>query len=436
MAWPDQEAVETFMRITGASESLALRKLEEYRGDINAAVNAHFSEGYSFNRYVAPTIPEQNNTNANGGSQGGQYGLSPLLNAARSFSPSSLLDPNYRRHLFDQMRRYPSFGPPSSSSHPQPGGMGSVPSGFNSLLAQPSHQAWRGTFEGENHSSSFSNQKTERDTEDEMLRAAIEASKQDSDAELLQRQLQREDDDLAHAVSLSLRIAEQEKAVRELMPENKDEASSIGRGEPSNSGPKESKGGTTTHHQPDQDPFYPNESLKWGGINSKELSEAVLLESAIFGGVSEDFSENSVPASHLQNDKIQGTSKGTDLQPVPCFSIPSSSTEQSQQQQKDTGRNLAVQEAPFPPEPEIDNKDSVTLLLRMPDGRCHQRRFLYSDRLQLLFNFIADKLAMQPGTYKVVRPYPRCAFGVEDGSMMLRDLGLTGKHEALYVEII
>ena len=29
---------------------------------------------------------------------------------------------------------------------------------------------------------------------------------QDSDAELLQRQLQREDDDLAHAVSLSLRV--------------------------------------------------------------------------------------------------------------------------------------------------------------------------------------------------------------------------------------
>lgn len=80
--------------------------------------------------------------------------------------------------------------------------------------------------------------------------------------------------------------------------------------------------------------YFVSLSLKWGGINSKELSEAVLLESAIFGGVSEDFSENSVPASHLQNDKIQGTSKGTDLQSVPCFSIPSSSTEQSQQQQK------------------------------------------------------------------------------------------------------
>ncbi|KAG7018973.1 hypothetical protein SDJN02_20850, partial [Cucurbita argyrosperma subsp. argyrosperma] len=29
------------------------------------------------------------------------------------------------------------------------------------------------------------------------------------------------------------------------------------------------------------------------------------------------------------------------------------------------------------------------------------------------------------------RPYRRCTFGVEDGSMMLRDLGLTGKQEAL-----
>lgn len=33
-------------------------------------------------------------------------------------------------------------------------------------------------------------------------------------------------------------MAEQEKAVRELMVENKDEATSIGRREPSNSGPK------------------------------------------------------------------------------------------------------------------------------------------------------------------------------------------------------
>lgn len=73
-------------------------------------------------------------------------------------------------------------------------------------------------------------------------------------------------------------------------------------------------------------------NLKWVGITSKDLSESVLLEAALFGGVSENLSENSRPASHLQNDKIQGTRKGGDLQPVPCSSIASSSTQQSHQQ--------------------------------------------------------------------------------------------------------
>ncbi|KGN56549.1 plant UBX domain-containing protein 9 [Cucumis sativus] len=434
MVRPDQEAIETFMRITGASESLALRKLEEYRGNVNAAVNSHFSEGYNFNQYVAPTYPENNFTDASGGSQGGQYGFWPLLRAARSFRPSNLLDPNYRRNLFDQMRGYPSPGLPSSNSHSQPGGMERIPSEFNSFPAQPSHQAWRTNFEDENPTSSSRNQTRESDTEDEMLRAAIEASKQDSDLQLLQRQLQQEEEDLAHAVSLSLRMAEQEKAGRELMVENKDEATSIGRREPSNSGPKDCEGSTSTHHQHEQGASYPKQ---WDGITSNELSESVLLEAAFFRGVSDNFSEkNSLPASHLQNDKIQGKSKGSDMQPVPCCSIPSSSTQPPRQQQKETVRSLAAQEAQFPPEPEINDKNSVTLLLRLPDGHRHERRFLKSDKLQLLFNFIDDKLAMKPGTYKVARPYPRCTFGVEDGSMMLRDLGLTGKQEALFVELI
>ena len=76
-------------------------------------------------------------------------------------------------------------------------------------------------------------------------------------------------------------------------------------------------------------------NLKWDGITSNELSESVLLEAAFFRGVSDNFSEkNSLPASHLQNDKIQGKSKGSDMQPVPCCSIPSSSTQPPRQQQK------------------------------------------------------------------------------------------------------
>ncbi|KAG6582589.1 hypothetical protein SDJN03_22591, partial [Cucurbita argyrosperma subsp. sororia] len=66
------------------------------------------------------------------------------------------------------------------------------------------------------------------------------------------------------------------------------------------------------------------------------------------------------------------------------------------------------------------------LLSRQAIGRgrdgefgCHHLNFVLVCR----FNFQA-------------RPYRRCTFGVEDGSMMLRDLGLTGKQEALFVELI
>uniref|UniRef100_A0A453RQI8 Uncharacterized protein n=4 Tax=Triticinae TaxID=1648030 RepID=A0A453RQI8_AEGTS len=45
MAQPSQEAIETFISITGADEAVAARKLEEHSGDLNEAVNAYFNEG-------------------------------------------------------------------------------------------------------------------------------------------------------------------------------------------------------------------------------------------------------------------------------------------------------------------------------------------------------------------------------------------------------
>ncbi|TKY63851.1 Plant UBX domain-containing protein 13 [Spatholobus suberectus] len=43
MATPD--AVAAFMRITGAPQFVAVQKLEEYGGNLNEAINAHFLEG-------------------------------------------------------------------------------------------------------------------------------------------------------------------------------------------------------------------------------------------------------------------------------------------------------------------------------------------------------------------------------------------------------
>lgn len=50
---------------------------------------------------------------------------------------------------------------------------------------------------------------------------------------------------------------------------------------------------------------------------------------------------------------------------------------------------LAAKEASLPKEPAIGDENAVTLLVRMPDGSRHGRRFLKSDKLQVkIINYI------------------------------------------------
>ncbi|RWR80543.1 plant UBX domain-containing protein 8-like protein [Cinnamomum micranthum f. kanehirae] len=107
-------------------------------------------------------------------------------------------------------------------------------------------------------------------------------------------------------------------------------------------------------------------------------------------------------------------------------------------------RLLATKQASLPQEPALDDENAVTLLVRMPDGSRHGRRFLKSDRLQLnltaflfqsLFDFIDIHRGVKPGTYKLVRPYPRRAFGDGESELSLSELGLTSKQEALFLEL-
>ncbi|XWS38414.1 hypothetical protein CRYUN_Cryun19dG0129200 [Craigia yunnanensis] len=72
----------------------------------------------------------------------------------------------------------------------------------------------------------------------------------------------------------------------------------------------------------------------------------------------------------------------------------------------------------------------------MPDGSRRGRRFLKSDRLQSLYDFIDFGRAVKPGTYRLVRPYPRRAFSDGESSLTLNELGLTDKQEALFLELI
>ncbi|KAL0292912.1 UNVERIFIED_CONTAM: Plant UBX domain-containing protein 8, partial [Sesamum radiatum] len=103
---------------------------------------------------------------------------------------------------------------------------------------------------------------------------------------------------------------------------------------------------------------------------------------------------------------------------------------------QETERQLAAKEASLPQEPTSDDENAVTLLVRMPDGSRRGRRFLKSDKLQCLFDFIDVGRAVKPGSYRLVRPYPRHAFSDGESTSTLHELGLSSKQEALYLELI
>ncbi|XP_061961686.1 plant UBX domain-containing protein 9 isoform X3 [Populus nigra] len=465
MVRPTQDAIETFMRITGASDSLAVRKLEEYGGNLDQAVNAHFIELEANARnQLSAASPQNNFADTRNQMQSGQRGILPFVSAARSFRPSLLLDPNYRRNLYSQIgasvfptSRGPQFSPNGEINndhgqlyHSGPGhGVGGV-SGTSSTHGSQIHG--RSTRDAESHHYGD-------DVEEEMIQLAIEASTQE-------RQLHEEDDEFARALELSLKTAEQEKAMRDQTLEDRKLQGVHGssrRAEKTNHKSKPESSTLKAGAKRGQ------EQQLWGCISSKEFDEAMQLEEALFGEIPEE----TLSRRPLRQQGVPDKSKGLNQQlPLPS---PSHVAQQLLNQQNDEylaslwadgekdvdvlkgaetscskegesqnkmlegeefERLLAAKEASLKQEPAPDDKNAVTLLVRMPDGNRHGRRFLKSDKLQLLFDFIDVGRAVKPGTYRVVRPYPRRAFSVSDISLSLNELGLTNKQEALFLELI
>ncbi|KAI5564445.1 hypothetical protein BDE02_14G060500 [Populus trichocarpa] len=291
-----------------------------------------------------------------------------------------------------------------------------------------------------------------------MIQMAIEASTQEG-------QLHVEDDEFARALELSLKTAEQEKAMRDQTLEDRKLQGVHG---------SSRRAEKTNHSKPESSTLkagakHGQEQQLWGCISSKEFDEAMQLEEALFGEIPEE----TLSRRPLRQQGVPDKSKGLNQQlPLPS---PSHVAQQLLNQQNDEylaslladgekdvdvlkgaetscskegesqnkmlqgeefERLLAAKEASLKQEPAPDDKNAVNLLVRMPDGNRHGRRFLKSDKLQLLFDFIDVGRAVKPGTYRVVRPYPRHAFSVSDISLSLNELGLTNKQEALFLELI
>ncbi|KAJ7519539.1 hypothetical protein O6H91_20G043400 [Diphasiastrum complanatum] len=238
---------------------------------------------------------------------------------------------------------------------------------------------------------------------------------------------------------------------------------------------------------------------EWGGISSEEHDEAVMLEAALFGGLPESALLGIPYQSHRGHD-AEFESSGDDLPPTEAFNsrrpypqqpspsvvaqrllreqqddeylaslaadrekdmkamleaearraeeeaaAAAASAEEKLRRQEELNQRNAIEElarelsakkARLPPEPAADDENSVTLLVRLPDGSRRGRRFQKSDKLQCLFDFIDVSGGVNPGTYRLVRQYPRRAFHEDELSSSFSSLGLTNKQEALFLEII
>ncbi|PKI48839.1 hypothetical protein CRG98_030777 [Punica granatum] len=342
---PTRQALETYMSITGASESLALLKLQEHGGDLTKAVNAHFTEGFpDIENPPSAVNPHYNSTGMNSQAHTGQRGILPFLSAVRSFKPSSLLDPNYRRNFLNQI------GVSASRNSLQVG----YP--INNTGDNSHQSASRPPLHPDYGAEMYNSSSYESYAEQQMIQAAIEASKQET--------------------------AEQEITNREA----KDRGEELG-GLAATSSAEEMKEG----------------SSKPGSSSHRD------------------------EAGHAEGPAGQKSCEDTQLCRHGHHTIPSD--EQSR-------TRLVTKAVSLPQEPLSDDVNAINLVVRMPDSSRHGRRFLKSDKLQSLFDFVDLCGWAEPGSYRLVAPYPRRAFVAGDCSSSLSALGLTSKQEALFLELI
>ncbi|RCV32160.1 hypothetical protein SETIT_6G235700v2 [Setaria italica] len=589
MARPPQEAIDTFVSITGADEAAAVRALEEHGNDLNGAVNAYFNEGDR-----STTRINQNPVPASVDDMELDEPLDPMFNRPlfpRTLgNPFELLGPG-----FADITAADIFGRGPQVTHPRE--VRQVPIEVKDTNTQTSSSGQgpviedvtgRESFYGpEVHGTVIVDEDDEdlpstpsahdpnipsstshpnhfmpsapppvnvsdynNDIEEEMIRAAIEASKREAEGmtndlnsgETENTSCGRGDDELARAVSLSLETAERERALRQEGMHVTDPSPDLSDKEDTEgtSGMNERQGLTTgkvgtseqtvdgenfqediedDDEQPlvrqrsrrvrgrttdpvevvqmaDSPPLSPQPhniqndhqhnggfpSEEWGGISSEEHDEAVMLEAAMFGGIPEGapypFSfptrgrsthyprvarppspaltaqrllreqqdDEYLAALQADREKELKAVEEAELRRAEEAAAREAALERQkkeeeeklkkQREEEELESELAAKQASLPKEPLQNDEGAVTVVVRMPDGSRRGRRFLKSDKLQYLFDFIDISRTFKPGTYRLVRSYPRRAFTDGESQMSLSDLGLTSKQEALFLEKI
>ncbi|CAM0952547.1 unnamed protein product [Alopecurus aequalis] len=555
MAWPQQEGIDTFVGITGADEAVAVRKLEEHAGDLNQAVNSYFNDGAGTANVINQSIGPVNRDDMElDGPLDNAFQRSLYPEALHN--PFALMDPNFQQRFFDRVGSAGTTSHDAQGSHPREA---TVEVKDSNIQAGPSAQASvveNTTGHGSSYGPEFretiiidddddelpygiSSQHvnipssvsqpnaplpsapplvhvTDNDIEEEMIRAAIEASKRE--AEELANTAEQErtqhlgginlgdhssDENMETAggtvgrqelvtgnAGTSIQLTDEESSQEEY--EDVEEEPLVRRRSrripsggtastqpvlPGDSPPSSSQPQNNDHQYNRTD--FPSE---WGGISSEEHDEAVMLEAAMFGGIPEAPTYPlSIPShgssSHypqvvhspppelteqrllreqqddeylasLQADqeKEMRTLQEAELRQLEETAAREAALEKQKQEEEEKRKkqlekeelesSLATKQASLPSEPPSNAEGVITLVVRMPDGSRQGRRFLKSDKFQSLFDFLDVGRTCRPGTYRLVRTYPRRAFTTADGDQSFSELGLTSKQEALFMEQI
>ncbi|KAL8150453.1 hypothetical protein V2J09_020261 [Rumex salicifolius] len=421
MASPNRESIDTFVSITGSSEEVAVQRLEEHNGDLQRAINAHFSEG-----------------------------TRNLVQAASVSSTDMEID--QPAEIVDVTDSVQAQGP---EIHGNIINDDDDADSLSGRVIRPSEPTL--SVPGDRN-----------DIEEQMIRAAIEASKQDAELQMnhdlnnasQERESNLEDDEILPLVRNRSRHASSSF----VSPHQDSVGAEVDH--PLSSPDRAS----TDQPQITGNAFQSDDQDEWGGISSVERDEAVMLEAAMFGGVPQERlpfaprfdtswraprppspgltaqrlireQQDDEYLASLQADREKALKALEEERAAEQAALAEERRKQEiarlkLEEEQELERLLAAKEASLPKEPANDDDNTVTLLVRMPDGSRRGRRFLRSDKLQSLYDFIDVGRAVKPGTYRVVRPFPRRPFGEGESSSTLKDLGLTSKQEALYLEPI
>lgn len=471
------------MNITGASEAAAAQMLQVHGGNLIEAVNAYFNEADVDTH--AESNPHTHNSSMDIDDQIDVESSesAPLYSAVRNVGEMPIVLGNWIPH-------------PGSS---RPWAVVVNVRGGAPYNDPETH--WTVTNNDYNGI---------EDIEEEMIKAAIEASRCDVEGYGNQQLVDQdnstsphfdqkppgfEDVELAHVASLSIKDAEQEKAPHELgvhisnksleekmgrisianrrqgfdssntetssqlqskvgLPYAEDEAGDVEeqplvwrRFKPARSRNAEyTKSGKVSSQ-------YNGDALqtdKWGGISPAEHAEDLMLEATLFGQIPDapHFLENCSDWSPcpLSPSTLASQRQLKERQDAAYLEALQADRQKERHQEEENcrklleeeeyERKLAAKEASLLHEPSSDDPSSVTLFVRMPDGSRRGRRFMMSDKLQLLFDYVDLGRDVKPGTYRLVRAFPRRSFTVDEQMLSLSELGLTNKQELLYLELI